>query len=75
MPFPHRGRSVLSLALATGLVGTASLARLLVSLGLADRFVEWCKPPPPAPQTMDEFLAASVPPRVRQRVRRKLPQP
>ena len=59
----------------TGLIGTAALARLLVSLGMADRFLEWCKPPPPAPKSIDEFLASSAPPRVRQRVRLKSSQP
>lgn len=59
----------------TGQIGTAALARLLVSLGMTDRFLEGCKPPPPAPKSMDEFLAASIPPRIRQRVRLKSTQP
>jgi transcriptional regulator with XRE-family HTH domain len=58
----------------TGQIGTAALARLLVSLGMTDRFLEGCKPPPPAPKSMDEFLASSVPPRMRQRVRLKSTQ-
>jgi transcriptional regulator with XRE-family HTH domain len=58
----------------TGQIGTAALARLLVSLGMADRFLEGCKPPPPAPKSMEEFLASSIPPSVRKRVRLKARQ-
>lgn len=58
----------------TGQVGTAALSRLLVSLGMADRFLVGCKAPPPAPKSMEEFLASSLPPSVRKRVRLKAGQ-
>lgn len=53
----------------TGLVGTGALARLFVSLGLADKCLEFFKPTPAAPKSLDEFLASSGPSRPRRRVR------
>ena len=58
----------------TGLIGTGAFAQLLVSLGLADKFLELLKPVPPAPRSLDEFLSAGAPQRPRQRVRRALPK-
>jgi transcriptional regulator with XRE-family HTH domain len=58
----------------TGLIGTGAFAQLLVSLGLADKFLEFLKPAPPAPRSLDEFLTSGAPLRTRQRVRRVLPR-
>lgn len=56
----------------TGLIGTAALARLLVSLGMADKFQEAIKPAPHSPQSLDEFIKTAEAPRARQRVRRSV---
>lgn len=50
----------------TGRIGYPVLARLLVTLGLADAMLEALAPPRNIPDTMDSFLAV---PQTRQRVR------
>ena len=54
----------------TGRIGFAGLARLLATLGLADRFLGALQQPTPAPKDLDEFLAAGLSP-VRQRAPRR----
>lgn len=54
----------------TGRIGFSGLAKLLVALGLADKFIEGLQQPKPAPKSIDEFLA-SVPTRARQRAPRR----
>jgi transcriptional regulator with XRE-family HTH domain len=56
----------------TGLIGTAALARLLVSLGAADKFQDAVKPVAREPQSLDEFIKTATAPRVRQRVRQSI---
>ncbi len=58
----------------TGLIGTGAFAQLLVSLGLADKFLEFLKPSSPAPRSLDEFLTSGAPQRPRQRVRKASPR-
>jgi transcriptional regulator with XRE-family HTH domain len=41
----------------TGRIGLPALAKLLVTLGLADKFLEALKPLPPRPSSISEFLA------------------
>ncbi len=56
----------------TGKVGFYSLAKLLVSLGLADRFLAALKPPTETPKSIEAFLSAGqskLPQRVRIRRR------
>ena len=54
----------------TGCIGFVGLARLLATLGLADRFLSSLKKPAPAPKDIDEFLAAGPAP-ARQRAPRR----
>ena len=54
----------------TGRIGFAGLAKLLATLGLADRFLDALKQPAPAPKDINEFLAAAPSP-VRQRAPRR----
>ena len=54
----------------TGQIGFKGLARLVATLGLADRFLQALQPPAPAPKDIDEFLAAA-PVSVRQRAPRR----
>ena len=57
----------------TGRIGFSGLARLLVTLGLADKFIEVLKKPKPTPKDINEFLA-TAPGRTRRRApRRKKP--
>ena len=53
----------------TGQIGFLGLARLMVTLGLADSFLAGLKRPEPAPRTMEAFLAPAKTRRPRQRVR------
>ena len=57
----------------TGNIGLIGLARLLVSLGLADHFVSSFKKAPEGPKSMASFFAESStkPQRQRARVRRR----
>jgi len=55
---------------STGRIGFVGLAKLLATLGLADRFLAALKPPAAAPMNIDEFLAAGPAP-VRQRAPRR----
>ena len=55
----------------TGRIGFAGLARLLATLGLADRFLSALKQPAPSPKDINEFLAAGPSP-VRQRAPRRI---
>lgn len=55
---------------STGRIGFVGLARLLATLGLADRFLASLKEPARAPKDIDEFLAAGPAP-VRQRAPRR----
>lgn len=52
----------------TGQIGFQGLAKLLVSLGLAEALLTALKPPAPAPRSIEAFLAAGNAPK-RQRVR------
>lgn len=54
----------------TGRIGFSGLAKLLVTLGLADTFIESLQRPNPAPKNIDEFLAAAAA-RTRQRAPRR----
>ncbi|WP_084442200.1 helix-turn-helix transcriptional regulator [Termitidicoccus mucosus] len=54
----------------TGRIGFSGLAKLLVALGLADKFIEALQQPKPAPKSIDEFLA-TAPTRARQRAPRR----
>lgn len=56
---------------STGRIGFVGLAKLLATLGLADRFLTALKPPAPAPKNIDEFLAAAPAPVRRRAPRRK----
>ena len=53
----------------TGQIGFLGLAKLLVTLGLADQVLAGLKRPEPAPKSMEAFLASAKPRRPRQRVR------
>lgn len=53
----------------TGQIGFLGLAKLLVTLGLADSLLAGLKRPEPAPTSMDAFLAPAKTRRPRQRVR------
>ena len=55
---------------STGRIGFSGLAKLLATLGLADRFLGALKQPAPAPKDINEFLAAAPAP-VRQRAPRR----
>jgi transcriptional regulator with XRE-family HTH domain len=55
---------------STGQLGSAALARLLVSLGLADRLVEALKVAPAAPAAMNDFIRKARETGERRRVRR-----
>jgi transcriptional regulator with XRE-family HTH domain len=59
----------------TGQIGFQGLAKLLVSLGLADALLNALKPSAPAPHDIDSFLAAGLPAKPRQRVRLRSAQP
>jgi len=52
----------------TGQIGFHGLAKLLVSLGLADALITALKPPAPAPRSMKAFMAGNDAPK-RQRAR------
>lgn len=54
----------------SGQIGFLGLAKLLVSLGLADQFLAGLKPVEPAPKSLDAFLAPNKTRAARQRVRR-----
>lgn len=51
----------------SGQIGFQGLARLLVTLGLADNFLAALTRPPEAPKSIADFLAASQPAKPRQR--------
>lgn len=53
----------------TGQIGFLGLAKLLVTLGLADQLLAGLKRPEAAPKTMEAFLAPTKTRRPRQRVR------
>nr|WP_083270494.1 helix-turn-helix transcriptional regulator [Lacunisphaera limnophila] len=53
----------------TGQIGFLGFAKLLVSLGLADRFLSTPKPQGTAPSSIEAFLASSKTRPPRQRVR------
>jgi len=53
----------------TGLIGFSGLAKLLVTLGLADGLLDALKPSPAATQSIEAFLAAGQPLKTRTRVR------
>ena len=53
----------------TGQIGFLGFAKLLVSLGLADRLLSTLKPTAAAPASIDAFLASSKTRPPRQRVR------
>jgi transcriptional regulator with XRE-family HTH domain len=55
---------------STGRIGFVGLAKLLATLGLADRFLGALKQPAPAPKDINEFLATAPSP-VRQRAPRQ----
>ena len=55
----------------SGQIGFQGLAKLLVSLGLADAFLAAFTPPSAAPASIDAFLKASSSRRARRRVRIK----
>ena len=55
---------------SNGRIGFAGLAKLLATLGLADRFLGALIPPAPAPKDINEFLAAAPAP-ARQRAPRR----
>jgi transcriptional regulator with XRE-family HTH domain len=55
---------------STGRIGFLGLAKLLATLGLADRFLDALKQPAPVPKDINEFLAAAPAP-VRQRAPRR----
>lgn len=55
---------------STGRIGFVGLAKLMATLGLADRFLGALKPPAPVPKDINEFLAAAPAP-VRQRAPRR----
>ncbi len=54
----------------TGRIGFPGLAKLLVSLGLADTFLAAFQAPAVAPQSIEAFLAAGRPAAPRQRARK-----
>jgi transcriptional regulator with XRE-family HTH domain len=51
----------------SGKIGFQGLAKLLVTLGLADNFLSNFKRPTRAPASIDDFLAANQPAKPRQR--------
>ena len=51
----------------SGKIGFQGLAKLLVTLGLADNFLTGFKRPPGAPASIDDFLATNQPAKPRQR--------
>jgi len=53
----------------TGRGGFPTFAKLIVTLGLADKFLDALKPPRPEPKSIREFLDAA--PRVRRRAPRR----
>src|SRR5476649_2426147 len=53
----------------SGQIGFQGLAKLLVTLGLADNFLAALKRPTPAPKSIEEFLGAAQPAKPRQRAR------
>jgi len=53
----------------SGQIGFLGLAKLLVSLGLADQFLTSLKRPEAAPKSIEAFLASGTTRRRRQRVR------
>lgn len=53
----------------TGQIGFLGLAKLLVTLGLADQLLAGLKRPEPAPKSMEAFLASPKTRSPRQRVR------
>jgi transcriptional regulator with XRE-family HTH domain len=55
----------------SGRIGFHGLAKLLVTLGLADTFLAAIKPTPATtPKSIEAFLAEAQPPKPRQRARR-----
>ena len=54
----------------TGRIGFAGLAKLIATLGLADRFLQALQPPETAPKDIDEFLT-TAPVSVRKRAPRR----
>jgi transcriptional regulator with XRE-family HTH domain len=52
----------------TGRISFPNFAKLIVTLGLADKFLDAMKPPRPEPKSIKDFLAAT--PRLRQRAPR-----
>ena len=54
----------------TGRIGFSGLAKILVTLGLADKFLEALQQPKSAPKNIDEFLA-TAPAQARQRAPRR----
>lgn len=54
----------------TGRIGVMGLAKLMATLGLADRFLGALKPPSPGPKNIAEFLAGAPSP-TRQRAPRR----
>jgi transcriptional regulator with XRE-family HTH domain len=53
----------------TGQIGFLGLAKLLVTLGMADQFLAGLRRVEPAPKSMDAFLASNKTRRARMRVR------
>lgn len=56
----------------SGQISFLGLAKLLVSLGLADSFLSNLKRPEAAPKSIEDFLNAETPKRQRSRVRRAI---
>jgi len=55
----------------TGRISFASFAKLLATLGLADKFLDALKQPNPAPKNIEEFLADAPKPARRRAPRRR----
>ena len=56
---------------STGRISFASFAKLIATLGLADKFLDALKQPSPAPKNIKEFLAAAPKPARQRAPRRK----
>ena len=59
----------------TGRIGFEGLARMLVTLGLADSFLNALKPPAAGPTSIEAFLDAAPSRQPRQRARRAVSTP
>ena len=59
----------------TGRIGFEGLARMLVTLGLADSLLQALKPPAASPPSIEAFLAAAPSHQPRQRARRSASTP